>query len=89
MRPLASLNEFKNYPDQLKPFNFLLTCHVKQLGHPPGADPERFQLIAPYQADSGKWLKIDWINQYSGERYRITTAGHHGRAYIYRTIRPP
>ena len=27
MRPLATLNEGKPYGQQLKPFNFMLTCH--------------------------------------------------------------
>ncbi len=75
MRPLASLNEGKRYCDQIKPFNFLLTCHVKPFGHPVGTDPERFHLIAPYQSDPRQWLKRDWIDQYSGNRYRITTTG--------------
>lgn len=80
MRPLANLNVGKKYRDQIKPFNFLLTCHVKQLGHPIDSDPERFHLIAPYESDPRKWIKMEWINQYSesGERYRITTTGHHG-----------
>jgi hypothetical protein len=64
MHPLESLNLAKKYPDQVKPFNFLLTCHVKQLGHPIGVDPERFHLIAPYQSDPRQWLKMDWIDQY-------------------------
>lgn len=76
MRPLSSLNKGKAYPDQIKPFNFLRTCHVKQLGHPIGVDPERFHLIGPYEPDPRKWLKIDWIDQYTGKHYRITTAGH-------------
>ena len=57
MRPLEKLNRGKIYGDQIKPFNFLLTCHVKALGHPIGSDPERFHLIAPYETDSRKWLK--------------------------------
>jgi hypothetical protein len=77
MKRLGSLNAGKTYADQVKPFNFLLTCHVKPLGHPPGTDPERFQLIAPYESVPGKWLKMEWINQYSGERYNITTADHY------------
>ena len=32
MRPLATLNEGKPYGEQLKPFNFLLTCHVRAFG---------------------------------------------------------
>ena len=56
IRPLANLNLGKPYPDQIKPFNFLLSCHVKPLGGPLGADPERFHLIGPYEGDSRKWL---------------------------------
>jgi len=78
MRPLASMNTGKKYCDQLKPFNFLLSCHVKQLGHPVGADPARFHLITPYNLNSKEWLKTEWIDQYSGKHYRITTEGHHG-----------
>jgi hypothetical protein len=78
VRPLASLNKGKQYGDQIKPFNFLLSCHMKQLGHPVGTDSERFHLIAPYELDPSQWLRKDWIDQYSGQRYRVTTSGHHG-----------
>jgi hypothetical protein len=61
-----------------------MTCHVKPFGHPPGADRERFHLIAPYEADSREWLKNAWIDQYSGENYRITTIGHHGDCHTAR-----
>ncbi len=80
-RPLAKLNEGKRYADQIKPFSFLLTCHVKPLGHPIGIpDPEHFHLIAPYESDSRKWLKNEWIDQYdeSGKSWHITTEGFHG-----------
>jgi len=78
IRPLAKLNEGKRYADQIKPFNFLVTCHVRAFGHPSGTDPEHFHLIAPYESDPTRWLKLDWIDQYSGKTYRMTTAGHHG-----------
>jgi hypothetical protein len=84
MRPLEKLNEGKIYVDKIKPFNFLVTCHVKPFGHPPGVDPERFHLIAPYEADSRQWLKKTWIDQYSGNDYRITTIGHHGDRHTAR-----
>jgi len=84
MRPLAKLNEGKKYVDKIKPFNFLMTCHVKPFGHPPGADPERFHLIAPYETDSRSWLKNAWIDQYSAENYKITTTGHHGDRHTAR-----
>jgi len=78
IQPLISLNEGKHYNEQIKPFNFLLTCHVKPFGHPAEADRGHFHLIAPYQSDPRRWLEIDWIDQYTGRRYRITTEGHHG-----------
>jgi hypothetical protein len=84
MKPLAKLNEGKQYPDRIKPFNFLLTCHVRPLGHPPGVKPERFHLITPYEIDSRQWLKKSWIDQYSGKEYRITTVGHHGDRHTAR-----
>ncbi|WP_353061945.1 DNA polymerase [Tunturibacter psychrotolerans] len=80
IRPLAKLNEGKPYSGQIKPFNFLLTCHVKPFGHPKGADPERFHLIAPYNNNSAQWLKMDWIDQYTGNTYRITTSEYTGSA---------
>jgi hypothetical protein len=78
IRPLSALNREKAYPEQIKPFNFLLTCHVKAFGHPKGADPEHFHLVAPYNNNSTQWLKMDWIDQYTGNTYRITTAGNNG-----------
>ena len=84
MHPLDKLNDDKNYVDKIKPFNFLMTCHVKPFGHPPGANAERFHLIAPYEADSRQWLKKTWIDQYSGNDYKITTTGHHGDRHTAR-----
>ncbi|MBI2819386.1 MAG: hypothetical protein HYX73_05340, partial [Acidobacteria bacterium] len=78
MRPFEALNNGKKYSDQIKPFNFLLTCHVRPFGHPIGANPEHFHLIAPYESNPKKWLNRDWIDQYSGKWYHITAAGHHG-----------
>ena len=78
MKPLEKLNEGKQYCDKIKPFNFLLTCFVRPLGYPPDADPEHFHLITPYEKDPRQWLKKDWIDQYSGMPYRITTTEHHG-----------
>ena len=78
MRTFARLNERKRYCDQIKPFNFVLTCHVSPLGHPIGADPARFHLIAPYETNPKKWLRMKWLDLYSGESCAITTAGFHG-----------
>ncbi|MGI8558533.1 MAG: hypothetical protein ACR2ND_09525 [Solirubrobacteraceae bacterium] len=58
-----------------RPFNFLLVAHVAPLGHPVGADPERFLLAAPYNTDARQWRKLAWTDTYTGNRYRITTTG--------------
>ena len=71
LKPLGALNAGKPYAKQIKPFNFILSCHVRKLGHPIGADPERFHLIAPYETDPRQWETLQWIDQYSGKRYRI------------------
>lgn len=78
LRPFAALNEGKHYNQQIKPFNFLSTSHVRSFGHPDGVRPERFQLISPYEPNPRRWLKTKWIDRYSGNTFRITTRGHHG-----------
>jgi hypothetical protein len=78
MRRLENFNDEKSYAEQIKPFNFLLTVHVNPLGHPTGVDPETFQLIAPYEKDSRRWLNLDWIDQDNGNLYRATTIGDYG-----------
>ena len=84
LKPLAALNAGKPYAKQIKPFNFILSCHVAKLGHPIGVDPERFHLIAPYETDPRQWEKMQWIDQYSGKRYRITASGPHGSRTVAR-----
>jgi hypothetical protein len=80
IKSLGQFNDAKPYAGQIKPFNFLLTCHVMPFGHPPGTDPQKFHLISPYQPDPRQWTQMEWIDQYSnsGKTYRITTVGHHG-----------
>lgn len=73
LEPLAQLNTGKKYPDQTKPFNFLLTCHVNPFGHPFGTNPEKFHLIAPFEFNSRKWLEMFWTDQYSGKQFKIST----------------
>jgi len=72
------LNKRIAYAEQIKPFNFLLSCHVRQLGHPAGTDPARFHLVAPFENDPRKWTRMSWIDQYSGRRYKVTVTGSHG-----------
>jgi hypothetical protein len=78
MRPFKNLNQNKKYADQIKPFNFLISCHVKPFGYPLGANPEKFHLISPYDKDPKNWLSKEWINQYTGKTYGIRTWGHSG-----------
>lgn len=78
MRPFAALNCGKPYPKQIKPFNFILSCHVRALGHPAGVDPERFHLTAPYENDPRNWSRMTWSDRYSAKPYRITPLGNHG-----------
>ncbi|WP_263365243.1 DNA polymerase [Edaphobacter bradus] len=77
LEPFSSLNFGKNYQDQIKPFNFLLTCHVSPFGHPLSANPEKFHLIAPYEQDPREWLRMKWIAQYSGMKFGITTQNNY------------
>ena len=78
IRPLRSLNEDKPYTKRIKPFNFIVSCHVRKLGHPIGVNPATFHLIAPYETDPRKWEAMPWIDQYSGRRYRISASAQHG-----------
>lgn len=41
-------------------------------------------MIAPYESDPELWSGLEWIDQYSGSAYRITTDGHHGRRGVAR-----
>src|SRR5205085_1306931 len=85
MQAFSNFNTGKPYGDKIKPFNFLLTAHVKAFGHPRDADPERFQLIAPYETDPRKWSALRWIDQYAPEKsYQIRTVGHYGSRHAAR-----
>ncbi len=85
MKSFKTLNAGREYRDQIKPFNFLLSAHIAPFGHPIGVDPERFQLIAPFESNPNKWLRQPWIDVYSidvyskeGTRYRVTTSQMRG-----------
>ena len=78
MRSLAKLNRGRKYRNRIKPFDFLLTCHVKPFGYPRDVDPEKFHLVAPYEPDPECRVDLPWIDQYSGRQYEITTEGFHG-----------
>ena len=84
LRSLAKLNRGKKYRDRIKPFDSLLSCHVKQFGYPPDIDPENFHLVGPYVLDPDCWLDLPWIDQYSGTQYEIATEGFHGSRGVAR-----
>jgi len=84
LRSLAKLNRGKKYRNRIKPFDFLLSCHVKQFGYPPEVDPEKFHLVAPYELDPDCWPDLPWIDQYTGAQYGITTEGFHGSRGVAR-----
>lgn len=73
LKPFADLNAGKPYPDQVKPFSFLLVGHVRPFGHPEGVDPARFQLVAPYESDPRMWLQLPWVDRYSCKRIAVST----------------
>jgi len=75
LRPFTRWNKHRPWADQIKPFNFLLVATLDAFGHPPGVDPARFLLIAPYDNNPERWTELDWRNRYDpdGPSYTITT----------------
>jgi hypothetical protein len=84
MRSLAKLNRGKKYRNRIKPFDFLLSCHVKPFGYPPDVNPAKFHLVAPNIPDPACWVDLPWIDQHSGTQYKITTEGFHGSRGVAR-----
>ena len=73
-RPFRQWNRGKPWAARIKPFNFLLVADTHTLGRPPGAEPHRFRLIAPYNRHrDGR--QLEWRNHYdpNGPAYRVTT----------------
>lgn len=54
-----SLNAKKPYPQQMKPFNFMVIGQIQPMYRP----PEGMMLIAPYEADSSKWDRMTWVDR--------------------------
>jgi hypothetical protein len=71
LRLFEALNASKEYPEHVKPFNFLNAAFVEPTERP--ADDERIVLVAPYERDPTEWEQQDWINRFNGRTYRITT----------------
>ena len=47
LKPFDEQNRKRPLAERIRPYNFLLVAHVARLGHPPGADPERFLSSRP------------------------------------------
>jgi hypothetical protein len=89
LRPFDRYNQGQPGPDaSVRPFNFLLSANLAPLGYPPDVDPTRFHLIARYERDPSKWLRMRWINRYdhSGRTYTITTGSTGGGLVRVRSI---
>ena len=80
LRPFEGLNKGKPYRDQIKPYNFMLAAHVAPFGQPPGVDPARFRLVAPFEPLASKWITLPWRNLYdrTERTYSITTTSSLG-----------
>ncbi len=52
----------------------MLSAHVASFGHPPGVDETRFHLVTRYNTKSSQWLKMKWLDIYSGKKYSVTTS---------------
>jgi hypothetical protein len=70
---MSYLNRGRPAYEQVRPYNFLLAAHTAKLGHPADADPERLQLIAPYNPDPRQWRKLRWVDTHSDKGFKITT----------------
>jgi hypothetical protein len=72
LEPFGDWHEGRDYGDQVKPFNFLLSANVTAFGHVVGIDPTRFHLVARYEREPDKWGGLEWIERYSGRVVQVT-----------------
>jgi hypothetical protein len=73
LAPFTATNSGKDYGDQIKPFNFIQSVIVQPQGYPHGVNQKCFHLIGPFTKDAKRWLRMRWIDRYTGKRYGITT----------------
>lgn len=72
-RAFAAYNSSRPWPEQVKPFNFLLHAHIDPFGYPAGVDRTHFRLIAPYESDPDAWLQLPWVDLHTGTLHPVTT----------------
>jgi hypothetical protein len=82
-KPFAALNRGRSHIKQIRPFNFMLTVAT----YPWDKPRERFLLIAPYEKDPKRWRRLEWVDLYTGKRYRISSSRSRGRAIRVKTYR--
>jgi hypothetical protein len=80
LAPFRERNDGRKYAEQMKPFNFILIVQIAPRGYPEGVDPTCFLLIAPYERNPQKWLRMKYTDRHSGEQYYITTDSASGLA---------
>ncbi len=84
LRLFTRRNRGKEYADQVKPFNFMLSSQVAEYGFPLGVDEEHFHLVAPYERHPAKWLDGRWLDRHSLKSYRVTTDDQSSREGVAR-----
>jgi hypothetical protein len=80
LRSFDDLNRGKPYAEQIKPCNFMLAAHVARFGYPPGVDPAKFRLVAPFETKAAMWGTLSWRNLYDRTQhtYSVTTRSRRG-----------
>lgn len=73
LRPQQRAAGAMAYCNQVKPFNFGLTCYVAFNGAPAGTDVATCHLVGPYERDPRKWETQPWTDTASGVVCGITT----------------
>ena len=73
-RPFEAANGGVSYAGKIKPFNFLSVAFPTPLQLPPGLNPRRFRLIAPYGTCARASVGQAWHDLYNpGITYRLHT----------------
>jgi len=73
-RSISGCSAFSTYATRIKPFNFVLSAQVASLSRIAHSERAKFHLIAPYERDARKWLRMPWVDVYSGEEFPISTS---------------
>ncbi len=72
LRAFTGYNQSREPSSRIRPFNFCLSAHLEEFGHPEGVDPTRFHLVAPYEDDPMRYLELPWVNRFTGKQHAIS-----------------